>query len=308
MRLALLMEQAKLFASAYPDVPAYSRAVSMIENALYSGVSRGVNFVGALDDVILQRVAGYITKATKMQRPASSDGFFGRDTIGTGIHIGDPIIPVQDRLSACLKKAGGNPSKVADCVKKAKIEVILNGGVEKSGHHMLYKNLKSGDNLPGEVITKKVFHQTGVEGLAITGSLDSSLMYEWVETGILKKNAAGNVGVIGSRDTSFILGGRNPANPTVPPTKEDKIGVIDPVTIGLIVSLISAATAGAASILKALRSEKAYAMAEAKGFGTDAFSGNPDDWANGGGGTTSDNSNILLIGGAALAAYLLLDK
>ena len=291
MLLYLQREQAKIYAAAYPEFPEFKKAVSLIDNSLNAGVSRGVNFIGALDTKYLQDVARIITKATKMQQPAAKIGLLGRDNIGHG--IGD--IPVVDRYLACMKKAGGNIAKIFNCQKAAKIEEILNDGIIKSGHHVLYKNLKIGDKLPVEVSIKANQHKLGVEGMALAGELDSNLMYDWVETAILKKNVMGKVGPLSSRETAFVLGGR------------DGIGIIDPITATFIISLVSAALGGAAALLKALRSEKAYAMAEAKAFGTKTNSPNEDDWDFGGETeTTGIDSNTLLIGGAAVAAYFLL--
>ena len=289
MRLALLKQQADVYAAAYPEMPEYRKAATLIDNVLHKGVSRGVSFVGALDGKYLQAVAAEISRAVRAQAPASRAGFMLRNDIGTG--IGD-LIPVDDRLKACILAAKGNQFKISKCQTNAAIERILNGGVEKSGHHMLYKNLKTSDPLPAEVRTKRIFQQAGVEGLALSGEIQKSLMYDWVETAILKKNATGGVGPIGSRETSFVFG------------RKEGIGV-DPVTLIVAISgLIAAALGGAAALQKELRSQKAYAMSEAKGFGTASVSPDQADWL--GGGTQSGNSDLLLIGGAAVAAYLLL--
>ncbi len=288
MRLALLAEQARIYAKAFPELKQYATAATMLTNALNAGVSRGVSFVGRLDGPLLQKVAREITTASRQQRPASREGFMARKSIATGIGV----IPVQDRLKACLDAGGLSPSNVIKCTSAAKIEQILNDGIIKSGHHMLYKNLKSSDNLPSDVNTKKIFQQSGVEGMALVGSLNVPLMYEWVETAILNKNVQGNVGPYSSRDTSFLLGNR------------EHIG--EPITIGLITTLIVSALGAAAALLKELRATKAYAMSEAKGFGTASISANQEDWLNGGDG--SSNNTLILAGAAALGIYFLTDK
>lgn len=287
MRLALLAKQARIYAAAFPELQEYRKAITMIDNALNAGISRGVSFVGALDGPLLQQVALEISRAARNQKPASTIGLMGRDTLATGINA----IPVADRYKACLERAK-NVWEKSKCLGAANIEQILNGGIDKCGHHMLYKNLRASDNLPTEVTTKKILQQTGIEGLAAVGNLEKSLMYDWVETAILEKNTTGGVGPYSSRQTSFMLGGR------------EGIGVIDPVTAALIIKLVTLALAGAISILKLLRSEKAYAMAEARGFGTDAYSAKEEDWI----GSGSSNNDMLLLGGAAVAAYLLLSN
>lgn len=288
VRLALLEEQLKIYAAAFPEMKEYRTAATMISNALNSGVSRGVSFVGNLHAQLLQDVAREISRASRQQRPASKNGLLGRGSIGSGIHS----IPVQDRLSACLLSSGGDRFEMQKCEYAARIEGILNDGVIKSGHHMLYKNLKASDNLPSEVSTKKIFQQSGVEGMALVGKLDPSLMYDWVETAILKKNVSGDVGPYSSRHTSFILGRR--------------AGIGEPASIVIlaIAKLIAVALSAAATLLIALRKESAYAMAEARGFGTDSISSKEGDWLGGGG---TGNDTLLLIGAAAGIYFLTQD-
>ncbi len=71
MRLALLAEQARMFSKAFPEYKEYRRSLTMLDNALNAGVSRGVNFSGAIHGEVLQRVAREIAAASRQQRPAS---------------------------------------------------------------------------------------------------------------------------------------------------------------------------------------------------------------------------------------------
>ncbi|MEZ4925568.1 MAG: hypothetical protein R3A50_04780 [Saprospiraceae bacterium] len=294
MRLAILQEQSKILAAAYPDQPEFKQAETMLSNALHAGVSTGFHISGSIQNGYLKAIAREVQKAVRQQKPASKIGIIGRSSLAKGIHIGE-VIPVTDRLQKCLKDAGANPAKVMNCYSAAKIEEILNNGIEKSGHHVLYKNLKTSDNLPTDVRTKRLFHLSGIEGLAVAGDLDKSLMNDWVELAILRANTAGGVGAIGSREASLILGKR--------------VGIGEPisVTVLAIATLIGAALGGAASLLKELRSKKAYAMSEARGFGTSAFSGNPEDWDESKLPDESNNDNLLLLG-AGLAAYLIFSE
>jgi len=287
MHLALLAQQAQILSKAFPEFKEYRTAATMLNNALNAGLSRGVSFVGSLDGKFLQNVARQISNASRQQAPASKIGFLGRKSLADGIGV----IPVNDRLQACLDAGGLGPANLAKCTKAARIEQILNDGIEKSGHHVLYKNLKTSDNLPSEVGLKKLLHQTGVEGMALSGSLNVPLMYEWVETAILNKNVQGNVGPYSSRETSFIFG------------RKEAIGEPISVTVLAIATLISAALGGAAALLKELRSEKAYAMSEARGFGTDALSAKEEDWLSGGG-----NNTLILVAAAAAGIYFLTDN
>lgn len=286
VRLALLEQQAEVFAAAYPENKEYKKAANMLRSALRGGVSNGVSFVGSIEGRYIEQVAREISRAAKSTRPAASIGLIGRASIGSGINE-QGVIPVLERLAACVK-SGKN---MFLCQKAFAIEKVLNDGIINSGHHVLYKDLRSADGLPVEVVVKKVLHQSGIEGMALAGNIDKGLMSSWVETAILQKNATGGVGPIGSRQASFILGSR------------DGIGSV--ALIGAVTALITAALGGAAALLKALRSEKAYAMSEAKGFGTQAFSASQADWEAAG---QTGSNNMLLFAGLAAGAYFLIDE
>jgi hypothetical protein len=231
------------------------------------------------------------------------------------------IIPVQQRYQECLDN-----SSIFDkpkCLARLDIESILNKGIEKCGHHMLYKSIPTGYALPTDVRTKRILHKTGVEGLAVVGDIDAELMYLWVENGILLKNTEAKLGLINSANTSMYLA-PDPEKTLAefkawlkgqPIGKQEKIRAgaigqigIDPATAAFVITLtkvILAAFVAAVPLLIAMREKKAYAMAEARGFGTNAFSANQGDWM---GTPSTGNDNLLLLGGAAAALYFLSDN
>lgn len=175
--LALTLESLKIDQSFYPESRDISRAVSMLENSLYGGISRGVNFIGVIPDN-LQSITRLISTASRQTAPASKGSIIMRDT--PGIRIGDPIIPVKwsaldckeyvydifkaeyyDKLrnipkvlrlpypakNIAHKLLFNNPVKKVreryqelylGCQYKQAVENILNENLERGSLHMLY--------------------------------------------------------------------------------------------------------------------------------------------------------------------------
>jgi hypothetical protein len=333
MELYLAAQRARIMAQWYGnDGPKYREAVTMIDNALHTGVHNGINWINAVPNE-LQGVAQMITQARRQTQPASRALFHRPGGVVRGI---GEIIPVQQRFDACMLYAvSANSSnernrRIKQCKENFEVEKILNGALEKSSHHVIYKQIPGGYTVPSMVANKELYHKTGVEGLASAGEIVPSLMYGWTEVGVLARNAqSAQIGPIGSVQSSVLLApdpeaswanlstwanGQDPKKikmlgikgigvvPIIPP--------VDPVTAGLnIVIAIAGALTVAATLLKELRSAKAYAMNEAQGFGTSAFQANPNDWLNGAGNPNvtpgAINPMWLLAGGAAL--FLLMD-
>lgn len=337
MELYLAAQRAKIRAEWYgSDAPQYAQAYRMIENALHAGVHGGIRWIHAVPDY-LQDVAQYIKRAEMLTRPASRALFYrpaGMNGIG--------VIPIEQRRNECVKAATEKYKKAKDQVKAIKkcqenfeIEKILNSGVEKSSHHVIYKQLPAGYTVPNMVANKQLYHKTGVEGMALAGEIQPALMYGWTETGVLLKNAqSASVGPIGSIQSSVLLAPNpgaswanlaNWANSKLTDKQLKTLGIngigvvpvvppVDPVTAALnIAGIIGAALLAASTLLKELRSAKAYAMNEAQGFGTSAFQANQSDWLTGAGNPDTvisgglNTTTLLLLAGAA-ALLLLPDE
>lgn len=291
MRLALLAKQATILSKAFPEFKQYRQASDMLKNALNAGVSRGVNFVGSLEGQLLQQVAREISKASKNQAPASKSGFVARPSIGSG--LADIFVDIEKRKFECITAAGGDPSKRSKCYRMYNIETMINAQIQKAGHHMIYKSIRPADAVPNAVHQKSLNHRLAIDGLSIVAELDAKMMDTWVETAIIAQNAEKGAGVLGSKDSTF----------TVRDVKQTKIG-LDPITAGIIVSICVAAIQAGAKLILDLRSQKTYAMAEAKGFGGASFGLEDDDFA--GQDTTGGiSNNTLLLAGAAAGIYLL---
>lgn len=334
MELYLAAQRARILAQWYgSDAPQYAQAVQMIDNALNAGVHGGVRWMGAVPDE-LQGVARMITQVQRQTRPASRALFYRPGGMVRGIGA---IIPVDQRKAECIKAADASTNSAIELVKLIKkceenfqVEKILNGALEKSSHHVLYKQMPAGYTVPNMVANKQLYHKTGVEGMAAVGDIVPSLMYGWTEVGVLSRNAQSpQIGPIGSIQSSVLLApdpGKSWENlsmwaNTQNPKKIKTMGIsgigfvplvppVDPVTAGInIVLAIAGALTVAAKLLNELRSAKAYAMNEAQGFGTSAFQADKTDWLIGANNPDVTPGGVnpmwLLAGGAAL--LLLMD-
>lgn len=238
-RLSLLMEQAAIYRAAYPEAKEFQQAENLLYNALKNGVSRGVNFVGALDSPLLQSVAKSIQEASRATAPASKTGMLGRDPFATGLQgIGDfkadfdhDCVQYATKLTNAKYKTlfpdgkswqyyerpllNDAPTVVKEfyktqkalCKVKIEVEAIINQKITDASHHVLYFGLNESFPLIKNslVQTKHLFHIGGIQGLANAADIDKNLMGLWTETSILRKNSTAGVGVSGSINSSFLL-------------------------------------------------------------------------------------------------------
>jgi len=231
MNLALLSDESEIFAAAFPELPVYRQAASMYRDALRSGISRGVSFVGALYDPILQKAAKNILRASRQTAPAAKI-ITNRQSIAQGIHIGEEPIYTGPFEHDCVQYAtkvanahfGRNKSwtwwkgpfsdnpeywrqQKAICETRVAIEKIMNDNMVNASHHLLYKSLAdSFKNIIGsQVLTKKILHVAGIGGLSQVSDVGTGLMDSWAEASVLRKNASVGVGVLGSIGSSLSL-------------------------------------------------------------------------------------------------------
>ena len=342
MHLALLREQANLYASVYPEAKEYSQAVQMIDGALRAGVSRGVNFVGAIADH-LQEVARAIALATKQTAPVAGRFFGARTSLAEGVHIGaDPIVPVVYRDYDCNLKATEwanafykqnkesgyyrNVAKITkpkehqrwlallgECQTKQFIEKIMNERLESSSHHVLYKGMPSSfaPALGTQALTKRLLQLAGVNELANLAGVGGDVMKGWTEIGIQRTNVISGMPPYNSFISSALLT-PDPqrwasAAHELSKGKWQSIGtfVVVAGAITALVVAIGGALASAAALRKGAEQKQANAFSTTQGFGTDVFSSGKDDFLQSGQTSGGLSNNTLLIGGAAVAAYLL---
>lgn len=345
MRLSLLREQLSIYAAAYPDYKQYAQGLVMVDNALNAGVSNGVNFIGAIPDN-LQEVARQIRRASNMTDPATID-FIGmpRD-LSKGVRIGADIVPVSipDCEEYATRKAnefyGKNwntsqykniPTALPgplqakkkrwldyrnECQIQTEVERIMNDRLEAAAHHVLYKNISSNyPSLAGSRMdVKRLLHVSGIGALANAASVSPSMVQDWTEVGILRKNANVGAGVIGSVQSGFYVAGNDTSEEYdkyrawITDPKKDKIG--EPVT-AIVLAVLGAVTAALAEARKfqaELNQKKALALSAAQGFGTASFSAEKNDINTQSNlGTGGGMNNLILPIGLAVAAFALME-
>jgi hypothetical protein len=140
--LSFELEKARILSNFYPDVPYYRNAATMIENALYGGISGGVSFVGNVPDD-LQRVANYIVLQSRAKEPASKGGILFREN--RGIYIGDPIVKNVFRDIDCkdyvVAKWADRYQKYWDDLPLVKKALFPNPKlIPKAGQHKVFFN------------------------------------------------------------------------------------------------------------------------------------------------------------------------
>ena len=323
MRLQLLRQRMLLFSRFYPEATEYSQAVAMIDNALTAGVHRGINFIGAIPDE-LQQVARIISASVDMTRPAASGIIVGRESVMNGV---GEIIRTADstkRLNECIKIVNSNAKyntnenvrkeSLRRCQTLFEIERLYNDYLERVGHHTVYNRLNLNFSFPSRVDTKQLLHNAGIEGMANAAEINQSLVSDWVENGVLIKNSTIGAGLLGSIETSFAISPDPDAQYAqyshwLTDPKKGKIGVLPAAAIVAIVTAISAVVVAALDFLTKLQQQKAYAMSEARGFGTSAYSADKTDWLTG---QTQpplepQNDKTLMYAAMGLGAYLLLN-
>ena len=295
MRLSLLRQRLELLRRFYPEEKQFEMGVEMVDDALKSGVHRGVNFIGVISDQ-LQPIARMIAQSVRQTRPAAGV-IYARPNIVQGI---GEVIPIEARKAQCYKEADYKASQYKDkpyreymkdllrrkCDQKFEIEKIINDRIEGVGHHVIYKNISPYYKvIPSIVHTKRLLHGAGIGAMAFTMESEESIMAEWVENAIMYKNASKGAGPLDSITSSFYLAPDPEAQLSqykawLVKTKQDKINGIglDPLTISIVIGLIGAALKVAAEFIAELQKAKYAAMASAQGFGTTSYQAEKSDF------------------------------
>jgi len=262
--------------------------------------------------------AGHKDYVEQALSPAGTTRPFGNpegttDTFFYGF-FNDGRIPRADR-ERLKKEWDGLVERFKD---QREIEKIYNDHLVDSSHHMLYWPIGENLQMPDRVFAKRLLHETGVSGLANAAEVDDSLVKAWLGTGIVQKNATAGLGALTPVETAFSIGGATGSALYVNYKKKkliNGIGVLTAQQVENIATLVKVAAAAAVAIIGAVyagkNSKAQTAMAQVKGFGTDAFSAKTTDWdgslTTGSGTAAGSSSNLLLLGGLAAGAYFLLN-
>ena len=311
LRLTLLAEQANILASMYPENKEIQKSKNILVDALYRGVHRyalpGGIFTGQVADVVAE-----VRRARQNTAPAS--GFiFGRQNMMSG--IGDPLIPYEDCEQYQENEYGEmKPTGNFDqsCLKKNALKKILNDGLEKSSHHIMYEFVSNPNEQPSLVAVKTQSHRasTAIIGKVVQVKRDDIRL--WERNGVLRRNAQAGLGAIQPEGAIGFLKKEASMN---------GIGAVEAAVVIGILKLIGLAISAAATLIMAFKQQdpnKAGLFNELQGIGTGVFGPELEDWQKppgtpppGGGGDGGGSSDLLnnelaipLLVGAG--AYLLL--
>lgn len=326
MELALLMEQAQILGGYYGD-PKYLEAETMLQNALYRGLHGATPYLGAYNPD-LRRLATVIADARRKTAPASKYVISARPNMLSGIHIGEPIIPVEDRLKACKDAAMKIPNvfkkaeELSRCSRRAAIERILNTGLEQCGQYLAYGFLPKSNNLPQTANTKILNHQFAQADIERVGGFSLALLQQWLNTGMMRKNVeVAKIDPLGWEGTNALLTflpepgqaellalfnqfqknrpgaslseSQAGAKMAAIVKKYQQPGVgIEPVTAAIaIIGAITALIGGISEFAKQVKKEQDDAFAQVNGFGSRFFGPEQGDYDVDGDGTPNEQDS-----------------
>jgi len=279
----------------YPENKDLQKAKSILVDALHKGVHRAA-LPGGIHTGIMATVAREIRFAKDNTRPAAGKIFDRKNSVGGG--IGDPLIP-YDEWCAVFTSQGWELDP--ECVKRNKIKEILNDGLEKSGHHILYEFIANPNSQPQTVAYKALNHRAVNATLSQISEIENSTLKTWVRNGIIRYNIARGAGALQPEAT--IQGLKENAGKGVG---------IAPAVLVAIIGAIAAAITATAQLVAAVKQADPQTTAlwnQFQGIGTGVFGPEVPDWQGTGGGNGSapgetDFLPLLLMAGAGL---LLID-
>ena len=274
LRLTLLADQANILSAMYPENKVLKRSKNILVDALYKGVHNNPLPSGIYTGE-LATVVSAVRQAREDVRPAIGQ-IFGRRNLGKG--IGDPLIPYEDCQQYQENEYGqlyGTGNYDTSCLKANAIKKILNDGLEKSSHHILYEFVKNPNTQPQLVAIKYQNHRATKETVSKITKLNVENMRLWLRNGVIRHNALKGAGPLQPENTIDVFR----AVSLEEQGKVSGIGVI-PVAV-LIIQAIAAAVGACAALVAAFKQKDQQTAAlwdQMNGIGTGAFGPQLQDW------------------------------
>lgn len=244
--LRLMRDQVKVLSEYYPENRTYRKGLSLIDNALYSGIHGTTPYIGALEPS-LYPVARAIDVFKAQRQPATRPVWDAAQLSGSwrdeSMIAGEiPDVPAEfalwwiqqdtqwltkffngkrpsvnslnNAIQAMKDKAPVGPEFIARYKEFAAkydtikyIVTLYNDTLEKFAHHPLYNFLPQRNEYPASVVTKNILHTAGVQACANTGEFSVANMSLWTRNSILRANIGANVGALSPERTAFALTG-----------------------------------------------------------------------------------------------------
>lgn len=313
LQLTLLAEQVQMLAAYYPEDKELQKSKNLLIDALYRGVHRAGALPGGIVTGRLATVVAAIRNARNLARPAAVEITGRKKAISGG--IGDPLIPYED--CEVIVDDPNDPLGVwsytdNECIKRNNIKKILNDGLEKGSHHILYEFVTNPNAAPSIVAVKTQNHRAAVATISQISKLSQTSMKMWVRNGVIRHNLIQGAGALQPEETIA----------TIKSGATQVAGIGEPLTAAALLAILKAIAAaiGAIATLVMLLKQKdpqtAALWNQFQGIGTGVWGPEQTDWYTGGGappagtqpGAGSDLEKYLPYGLMLAGAYVLLDN
>lgn len=243
-------ENMRILVSTYPQAPQAAAWQRNIERADSFLKGHTVSMAG-IQGEIEQEFMGFLEYAsTKPQAAVGKRGNSSRigdiEFEDCGLESGywdyDP-----DRTDGSMIFYPANPDYYNCLLRNARLKGIqnaINKYIESCGHHVLYNFIPNLNDVPQIVAIKGNYHNAFITETMRLSGLSREAVTLWLRNGVMRKNAEKGIGALtpeqaiallaeGQDDPRFDISNRD-LYPEPP-----RIGVLDPLTIGLIIALSS---------------------------------------------------------------------
>lgn len=310
MQAVLLYEQLGIIKDFYPEL---SLEYQTAQDKILNSINRGVH-IGAVDTAtgygeVMRLVNKVLREAKYKNRPAAGK-FPGIGEIPAyNPLVGENCEPILEELREVRRKVFPSKSKeraietrLIACKQQEALVNILNTHLEKSGHHLIYAYAPTNIRTQFPTIAaKRVLHNSAIGGFHNISKLSEENLRTWLRNGIMRHNAQGGLDPLQPEATLELF------RDSVVDSSQSTVGVLDPATVTLIISLVLAALKATIDLIAALnQQERNQLLASAQAIGTQGFGLEESDFE--GGSASTGLPSWALPVGAGLAAYLLLSK
>lgn len=190
MLVRLELEEQRINAAYFSDVPEFKKEVAALENALYQGIhGTGRHFVGALSPGEL-RAAKVVNYASRLLDKAS---LYGNTRTRGVAGINADVIDYTARAAECKNAAfatwnalpGSQRTQakltylMLECANQQAIEASLNKGFEASSHQIILGHIPNNSGYPSTAAVKINDHNKAIGEFKRIGGFDPALVKKW---------------------------------------------------------------------------------------------------------------------------------
>lgn len=328
LRAALVYDQLKIYSEFYPENQDYRRAAAVLQDAIFTGLHGPSLPNSALSGGQAYAFARTLLERSRRLTQPAAHYMVNRPAIGKGRDdFFDPVAALE--LFGALASLVGHPDQVTEkqpqvgfllpilgislfAKKKkepttaelqAKYQKLLNEKLEGSSHHILYNFVANPNAESGTVAAKTLNHRLAVAKWAEITGLSEENIRQWLRNGVLRGNAKQGIAPLTPEDSIETLRVGVPQK-----NASASSGVGEPITIGLVIAILSAisgAVAVTAQLINSLEARDSLRFKSSLGdIGLTPFGPEETDWITG----QPKKQDFLLPAAIAAGAYILLRK